>query len=253
MSGISRRKLLTTGLTAVAGVSGLAAAAKLAGRDGLIPPDAGTLFGAGGTLTYAAQRILMGHAGAREFDRRQISTAPFANPVDPPLDGAFGRLQAAGFADWRIDVDGMVARPASFSLAELRSFPQRTQITEVACEEGWSYIAEWTGVPLAHILERVDTHPQARYVLYRSIQKDWWDSIDMADALHPQTILTLAMNGTDLPVPFGGPVRLRLPRQLGYKSIKYIVRLTLTDDLKKFGSGLGSSEPDLGYSWYAGI
>ena len=124
----------------------------------------------------------------------------------------------------------MVARPASFSLAELKSFPSRRQITHLACEEGWSYIAEWIGVPLSHVLHVAGTLPQARYVVYLSIQPDWWDSIDMADALHPQTLVAYGMNGGDLPVGLGGPLRLRVPRQLGYKSVKYITRLTVTDN-----------------------
>jgi DMSO/TMAO reductase YedYZ molybdopterin-dependent catalytic subunit len=102
-------------------------------------------------------------------------------------------------------------------------------------------------------LSVVGALPQARYVVYRSIQPEWWESIDMADALHPQTILTLGMNGSELPVPFGGPLRLRVPRQLGYKSIKYLASLTVTDDITKFGAGLGSSSPEGGYAWYAGI
>jgi DMSO/TMAO reductase YedYZ molybdopterin-dependent catalytic subunit len=121
------------------------------------------------------------------------------------------------------------------------------------CEEGWTYIAEWTGVPLSYILERVGALPQVRYVVYRSIQPDWWESIDMADALHPQTLHAHRMNGNELPVPFGGPVRLRVPRQLGYKNVKYITRLTLTDDLKPFGKGRGGAGADGGYAWYAGI
>ena len=184
--------------------------------------------------------------------RSQISKAPFANEV-APLGEEFQRLQEGAFADWRLAVDGMVARPASFSLAELKSFPSRTQITLIACEEGWSYIAEWSGVPLSHILDLVGALPQARYVVYRSIQPDWWESIDMADALHPQTLVTLGMNGGELPVPFGGPLRMRVPRQLGYKNVKYITRLTLTDSLKRFGKGLGSASPEGGYAWYAGI
>src|SRR5262249_19339873 len=240
MSKLSRRKLLTTGLVATAGASGLAVVTKLAERYGLIPPDAGGLYGPGETLTYAAQRLLTRHSLAREFARSQISKDPFANEV-APLGEEFHRLQERGFADWRLTVDGMVARPASFSLAELKSFPYRTQVTAVQCEEGWSYIAEWSGVPLSHILELVGALPQVRYVVYRSIQPDWWESIDMADALHPQTLVTHGMNGSDLPVPFGGPMRLRVPRQLGYKSVKYITSLTLTDELKKFGKGLGSA------------
>ena len=108
-------------------------------------------------------------------------------------------------------------------------------------------------MPLAYILDRVGALPQVRYVVYRSIQPDWWESIDMADALHPQTLLATGMNGSDLPVPFGGPVRLRVPRQLGYKNVKYLNRLTLTDTLKPFGKGLGGSGADAGYAWYAGI
>jgi DMSO/TMAO reductase YedYZ molybdopterin-dependent catalytic subunit len=252
MNKFSRRKLITTGLAATAGASGLAVAAKLAQRYALIPPDGGGLYGPGETLTYAAQRILTRHSLAREFPRSRISKPPFANEV-APLGDAFTRLQHAGFTDWRLAVDGMVARPASFSLPELKSFPWRSQITHLACEEGWSYIAEWIGVPLSHILHLVGTLPQARYVVYRSFQPDWWESIDMADALHPQTFVTFGMNGADLPVRFGGPLRLRVPRQLGYKSLKYITRLTVTDNLKPFGKGLGSAEPEAGYAWYAGI
>jgi DMSO/TMAO reductase YedYZ molybdopterin-dependent catalytic subunit len=106
---------------------------------------------------------------------------------------------------------------------------------------------------LSHVLDIVGALPEARYVVYRSIQRDWWESIDMADALHPQTVLALGMNGGELPVAFGGPLRMRVPRQLGYKSVKYITSLTVTDSLKKFGKGLGSASPEGGYSWYAGI
>jgi DMSO/TMAO reductase YedYZ molybdopterin-dependent catalytic subunit len=252
MSSISRRRLIRTGIAAAAGVSGVALAAKLARHHGLIPPDSSGIWGPGETLTYAAQRLLTRHSRAREFSRSEISEKPFANEV-APLGDEFNRLQASNFVDWRLTVDGMAARPTTFSMAEIRSFPTSSNITMIGCEEGWTYIAEWTGVPLSHILERVGALPQVRYVVYRSIQPDWWESIDMADALHPQTLVTHRMNGADLPVPFGGPLRLRVPRQLGYKSVKYITRLTLTDDLKKFGKGLGSASPEGGYAWYAGI
>jgi DMSO/TMAO reductase YedYZ molybdopterin-dependent catalytic subunit len=252
MSILTRRKLITTGLAAAAGASGLVVAAKLAKRYGLIPPDSGGVYGPGETLTYAAQRLLTRHSLAREFSRTQISEKPFANEVDP-LGDDFKRLQEGGFAEWRLAVDGMVARPVSFSLAELKSFPRRSHITMIQCEEGWSYIAEWTGIPLSHMLELAEALPQARYVVYRSIQPDWWESIDMADALHPQTLLALEMNGGELPVGFGGPLRMRVARQLGYKSVKYINRLTLTDNLKAFGKGLGSASPEGGYAWYAGV
>ncbi len=252
MSPISRRKLITSGLAATAGVAGLTAAVRVAERYGLIPPDHGGFYGPGETLTYAAQRILTAHSLAREFPRSMISKVPFANETPPPND-LFKRHQASGFSDWRLSVDGMVARPASLSLADLKSLPFRSQITEVTCEEGWSYIAEWIGTPLIEVLNAVGVLPQARYVVYVSIDTSWWESIDMADALHPQTLLTWGMNDGDLPVSFGGPLRLRVPRQLGYKSVKYVTRLTVTDSLKHFGKGLGSASPEGGYAWYAGI
>lgn len=252
MKPISRRKLITTGLAATAGAAGLAAAGRLAERYGLIPPDHSGIYGPGTTLTYAAQRLLTTHSVAREFPRGMISKAPFANATAPFKDD-FKRHQAAGFSDWRLKVDGMVARPTSFSLSDLRSFPLRSQITEVACEEGWSYIAEWIGTPLVNVLNAAGVLPQARYIFYFSVDRDWWESIDMGDALHPQTLLTWGMNDGDLPVSFGGPLRMRVPRQLGYKSLKYIDHITATDSAKGFGQGLGSMEPEYGYSWYAGI
>jgi len=252
LNPISRRKLIYGGVAAAAGVGGLAVAERLATRYGLIPPDSGELYGAGGTLTYACQRLLTARTPAREFPRSMISKNPFANEV-APFKEEFKRLQAGGFRDWRLVVDGTVARPMSLSLADLRSLPIHSQITEVACEEGWSYIAEWIGTPLSGVLREVGVLPQSRYVVYYAIEKGLWESIDMADAMHSHTILTLGMNDADLPVPFGGPLRLRVPRQLGYKSLKYLTHITLTDDIKKFGSGKGSVDPDYGYSWYAGI
>jgi len=252
MKPMSRRKLVTTGVAAAAGVAGLGVAAKLAERYGLIPPDHRGLYGPGETLTYAAQRVLTAHSMAREFPRHMISAAPFANAT-APANALFKAHQVAGFRDWTLAIDGMVARPMSLSLSDLKTFPVRSQITEVACEEGWSYIAEWIGTPLVEVLHAAGVLPQARYVAYFSIENDWWDSVDMADALHPQTLLTMGMNDGDLPVGFGGPLRLRVPRQLGYKSVKYITRLTVTDSMKGFGKGLGSASPEGGYSWYAGI
>lgn len=252
MSDLSRRKLITTGLAAAAGLGGLGVAARLAQKYGLVPPDHGGIYGLGETLTYASQRLLTKHSLAREFPRSQISKIPFANETAPPNE-AFKRLQAGGFADWQFSIDGLVDRPATFSLDQLKSYPSRSQITQLACEEGWSYIAEWTGVPLFHVLQLVGVQPHAKYVVYFSIEPDWWESIDMADALHPQTFLAYGLNGDTLPVGNGGPLRLRLPRQLGYKSVKFVTRMTVTDSLKGFGKGLGSAAPEGGYSWYAGI
>src|SRR6266702_3101830 len=135
---ISRRKLIIKGLAATAGLSGLAVAARLAGKYGLIPPDWCGLYGAGATLTYAAQRVLTRHSLAREFPRTMISKAPFANGKPPELE-AFKTLQAGGFANWRLEIDGMVAHPGSFSISDLKRLPSRSQITQVTCEEGWCY------------------------------------------------------------------------------------------------------------------
>jgi DMSO/TMAO reductase YedYZ molybdopterin-dependent catalytic subunit len=252
MIELSRRKLIVSGLAAAAGASGLTAAARLAQKYGLVPPDHGGIYGLGETLTYASQRLLTRHSLARQFSRSQISPRPFPNELSPPTE-EFKRHQAGGFADWRLSVDGMVAQPASFSMADLKSYPPRSHITEIACEEGWSYIAEWIGVPVSHVLHLVGVHPQARYVVYVSMEPDTWDSIDMADALHPQTLLCYGMNGNDLPVPHGGPLRMRLPRQVGYKNKKFITHLTVTDNLKRFGKGLGCVDAEYGYAWYAGI
>ncbi len=252
MTNLSRRKLIASGLAATAGASGLAVAARLAQNYGLVPPDGGGIYGLGETLTYASQRLLTRHSLAREFSRSQISPRPFPNEL-APLTAEFKRLQAGAFAEWRLAIDGMVHQASSFSIADLKSYPSRSHITEITCEEGWSYIAEWIGVPLSHVLNLVGVHPQAKYVVYTSMEPDTWDSIDMADALHPQTFLCYGMNGSDLPVPHGGPLRMRLPRQIGYKNIKFITRLTVTDSMKGFGKGRGSAAAEAGYAWYTGI
>jgi DMSO/TMAO reductase YedYZ molybdopterin-dependent catalytic subunit len=206
----------------------------------------------GETLTYAAQRLLMSrHSLAREFNRSQISKA-FPINGELPLDENYRRLLARGFRDWRLSIDGLVARPASFSLADLKRFPARSQITLHACEEGWSFIAEWTGVPLSYVLSLAGVRPEAKYVVFFPFDENW-DSLDMPDAWHPQTLLAYGMNGRELPTPHGAPVRLRVARQLGYKSVKYLASITVTDSLKDIGTGRGSISPEIGYSWYAGI
>ena len=155
MSKMSRRTLIA----ATTSAGSVAAAAAIARQYGLIPPDHGGLYGPGETLTYATQRILTRHTLAREFTSAQISKKPFANSVGL-LGKEFHQMQQAGFTDWRLTVDGLVAHPTSFSLADIRSFPTRTHITHLACEEGWSYIAQWTGAPLAHLLRLVGTRPR---------------------------------------------------------------------------------------------
>jgi DMSO/TMAO reductase YedYZ molybdopterin-dependent catalytic subunit len=250
---LPRRKLIKTGLATAAGVCGLGVAAVLAERYGLFPPDDGGIFGVGETMTYAAQRILMSHHSlAREFNRSEISRVAPVNGK-PPENETYQRLLAGGFQDWHLTVDGLVERPAVFSLAELQRFPSRTQITHQACEEGWSFIAEWTGVQLSTVLNFVGVQPEAKYVVYFSLDDSWWDSLDMPDALHPQTLLAYGMNGRELPTDHGAPVRMRVARQLGFKSVKHLRQITVTDTLKNVRDGLGSSGPAIGYSWYGGI
>jgi DMSO/TMAO reductase YedYZ molybdopterin-dependent catalytic subunit len=248
----SRRRLITTGLGAVATAGALGGTVRLMDRYGLIPANCRGVYGLSETMTYAGQRLLTKLPSmAREFDRSQISTVIPVNGPAPRSD-PYRQLLAGGFADWRLTIDGLVDRPGQLSLAELKQFPSRSQITHQACEEGWSFIAEWTGARLEDVLVHVGMGPEARFVFFFTID-GWWDSLDMDDARHPQTLLAYAMNGPEMPVDHGAPLRLKVPRQLGYKNLKYLMRMTVTDSAAAIGDGRGSSAPSAGYSWYAGI
>ena len=249
---ITRRKLITSGVAVAAGIAGLGTAARIADKYGFLAPDHNGILGAGEALTYGAQRILMAHHSlAREFDRSQISKIIPVNG-EPPQTDDYQRLLAGSFADWRLKVDGLVERPSTFSLAELKRLPSRTQITHQACEEGWSFIAEWSGVPLSYVLHLVGVRPEAKWVVFFTLDGDW-DSIDMPEAFHPQTLLVLGMNGQELPARHGAPMRVRVPRQLGQKSKKYLSQILVTDTVKNIGKGWGAIDPEYGYSWYMGI
>jgi DMSO/TMAO reductase YedYZ molybdopterin-dependent catalytic subunit len=251
---LTRRKLVIAGVATAAGASGLGAAVHFAGRYGLIPPDHAGILGIGETLTYSTQRLLTsGHSLAREFKRSEISKiAPVNGPS--PKDETYRGLLADGFKDWRLKVEGLVARPTIFSLDELKRLPAESHINLHACEEGWSYIAEWTGVRLSHMLDLVQPRPEARYVAFvpfanpsqsTGIVRVLWDSIDMADALHPQTLLAYGMNGEALPTDHGAPVRLRVARHLGYKNTKYLSQIIVTDRTDFYRKNPGT--------WYGGI
>jgi DMSO/TMAO reductase YedYZ molybdopterin-dependent catalytic subunit len=250
---ITRRSLIKAALGTAAVASAGGFAALLAKRYGLVPPDNVGLYGVGETLTYATQRVLLPRGSlAREFNRTQISENFPAFGTTMPRSQAYLMSMVEGFERWLLVVGGLVARPARFSLAELKQFPSRTQVTEHICEEGWSAIGEWTGVQLSHVLDAIGVKPEAKYVVFECVDGHW-GSLDMEDARHPQTLLAYGMNGSDLQAPHGAPVRLRVERQLGYKSLKYIGRITVTDTVKNIGKGMGGSDPDAGYSWYAGI
>ena len=210
----------------------------------------------GDTFTYGAYRALLrGHSLAREYSDNEITSFPATgttNPGDPgkpTYSETYHRLQKGGFAGWRLSIEGLVDRPASYSLADLKRFPSRTQITRHVCEEGWSAIGKWTGVPLSTVLDAAGMLPTARFVIFCSYD-DLVDSIDRLDALHPQTLLAYGMNGRDLSVPHGAPVRLRVETQLGYKSMKYLQRIVVRDD---FDDGGKKGNIQNGWSWYAGI
>ena len=261
MSHLTRRTLIGAGLITAAGASGLGTL-RFAGRYGLIPPDRGGILGISETLTYSAQRLLTSSQSlAREFPRSAISKIAPVNGV-PPTDDTYRGLLANGFKDWRLSVEGMVAQPVSLSLDELKRLPSESHITLHACEEGWSYIAEWTGVRLSTVLAMLGTRAEARYVVFMpfenvnqntGVSRILWDSLDMADALHRQTLLAYGMNGEDLPPGHGAPVRLRVARQLGYKNTKYLSRIIVTDSTDNFGKGRGSRAAEGGGAWYAGI
>ena len=243
-------------------VSGLASAGGLllSGCSRLDPPTYGNLLRMGDQFTYRAQRALLpSRALAREYTLADITSVPAIGNTDPGdanIPGfdeqngpRYAQLRAQGFADWRLRVEGSLARPGSYSLADLRRFPARTQITKHTCEEGWSAISEWTGVPLRSVLEHAGMRASARYVNFFTFDQGA-DSIDMLDALHPQTILAYGMNGRELPIAHGAPVRLRVEKQLGYKSVKFLHRIVVTERFYDPGQ-LGPIQS--GWAWYTGI
>jgi DMSO/TMAO reductase YedYZ molybdopterin-dependent catalytic subunit len=209
-------------------------------------------------LTEAAQRALIdGNALAPEFSESEVIQPMRANGSRNVQDPAYHALYDRGFAGWTLPVTGLVDKPLALSLDELRNMPSRTQITRHDCVEGWSCIAKWTGVPLSAVLDQAGVKPKARYVVFRCFDtlgsSEYYESIDMIDAHHPQTILAYAANGETLPIQLGAPLRVRVERQLGYKMAKYIRAVEVTDSFASIGRGKGSYWSDRGYEWYAGI
>jgi DMSO/TMAO reductase YedYZ molybdopterin-dependent catalytic subunit len=204
-----------------------------------------------------AQRLIGARALAREFTEADISPVFKANGTISPPDADYQALAAGGFADWRLVVDGLVDRPLSLSIGELRALPQRTQITRHDCVEGWSAIGKWTGPQLKTLLAMAGMKPSAKYVVFHCADTlgdaKYYESLDLVDALHPQTILAWAMNGAALPVAHGAPLRLRAERHLGYKQAKYVMRIEAAASLAHVAGGQGGYWEDRGYEWYAGI
>jgi DMSO/TMAO reductase YedYZ molybdopterin-dependent catalytic subunit len=224
------------------------------------PPTYGNVLRMGDDLTYRVHRMLLSPSAlAREFDHAQITSMPAIGTVDPlrskgefyDADGAraFAAIRHDDYVDWRLRVEGSVDRPQDFALADLKRMARRIQVTRHMCEEGWSAIAEWTGVPLRAVLEAAGIRASARFVQFYAYDAIA-DGIDMVDALHPQTILAYGMNGRPLPLGHGAPLRLRVERQIGYKSVKFLRRIVVTDRFDDLG---GAGPLKAGWAWYTGI
>lgn len=210
-------------------------------------------------LTQRVQRlVLSSRSMAREYSEADLSTHFKANGSTGVADPAYQQAAQTGFADWKLTIDGRVDRPMHLTLAELRKLPSRTQITRHDCVEGWSAIGKWTGAQLGPLLQSVGLKPDARFLVFHCADTlgrggKYYESIDLIDAFHPQTILAYDMNGSPLTVPHGAPVRLRVERQLGYKQAKYIERIEAVSSFETMRGGRGGFWEDLGYEWYAGI
>jgi len=258
---LSRRRLLGFGTL---GLSSLA----LAGCDqfdflGERGGHARAVLEKANDVTYRVQRLLMREGAlAPEYAETEIRQGQRPNGSTDPRSPEYLALQAGGFADYRLAVTGLVERPQLYSLAALRNMPSRTQITRHDCVEGWSCIAKWTGTPLSRVLDEAKPKPAARYLVFHcydvmdetaSGPVRYYESCDLVDARHPQTILAYGLNGAALPVANGAPVRVRIERALGYKQPKYVHTIELVDSLARFGLGKGGYWEDQGYDWYGGI
>ena len=221
------------------------------------------MLASGETLSRSVRSAIggVGTTLAQEFTPADLSPTFRGNGNTDPGSAEYKALAANRFADWKLTIDGLVDAPAAYTLAALRALPARTQITRHDCVEGWSAIGQWTGVPLGRVLALVKPQPQARYVVLHCAdtfgegadETPYYESIDLHDAYHPQTLLAYGLNGQDLPITNGAPLRLRVERQLGYKHAKYVMRLELVADFAHIGDGKGGYWEDQGYQWYAGI
>jgi DMSO/TMAO reductase YedYZ molybdopterin-dependent catalytic subunit len=267
MSLVTRRAALTAG-AAGAGLV-LSGCSKILGADALTGEAAfAAVLAQGEAWTLASQRFLLGGGAlAREYAAADISPRFKANGTLHPPGEAYAAALAGGFAAWRLTIDGLVARPMSLSVAQLMRLPSRSQITRHDCVEGWSAIGGWTGVALGLLLKAVGVSPRARYAVFHCADNlegepdkggmqspgQYYESLALVDAFHPQTLVAYAMNGAPLDVAHGAPLRLRVERQLGYKQAKYLQRVQLTDTLAGLHGGRGGYWEDRGYEWYAGI
>lgn len=256
---LSRRRFLTAG---AAGASSLVLAGcdnfDFLGADG---SKARAVLEKANDLTYRAQRLLIRDGAlAAEYSETEIRQGQRPNGSTDPTTAEYLALKDKSFEGYRLAITGLVERPQSYSLAELRNMPARTQITRHDCVEGWSCIAKWTGPQLSRILDEAGVKPNARFAVFHcydiydeSDPAAYYESCDLIDARHPQTILAYGLNGQSLPVANGAPIRVRIERALGYKQPKYVHTIELVDSFSRFGLGKGGYWEDRGYDWYAGI
>jgi DMSO/TMAO reductase YedYZ molybdopterin-dependent catalytic subunit len=248
-----RRRFLRNAGLAIAG-------AFLAGCDRISQSPAGAkvLQSAEGVTRRVQGVFSPSTALAQEFTEADISPVFRPNGTTEPDTDEYQTLMGEDFASYRLKVDGLVDRPGAFSIAELNALAQRTQITRHDCVEGWSAIGQWQGVPLAAVLAHVGAQPGAQFVVFHCFDEmaadtPYYESLDIDEARHPQTLLAHSLNGKPLPVANGAPLRLRVERQLGYKHAKYLQRIELVSDFARIGGGRGGYWEDNGYEWYAGI
>jgi DMSO/TMAO reductase YedYZ molybdopterin-dependent catalytic subunit len=210
-------------------------------------------------LSQRLQRALTGNRLAAEFPASMISPVFRPNGSIDPRTPEFLALKADAFRGYRLRLRGLVERPLEFSLDALRTLPARTQITRHDCVEGWSVIGQWSGVPLAHLLALARPRPGARHVVFHCFDdlggdgSRYYESVDLIDAYHPQTIVAYSLNGAPIPIANGAPVRMRIERKLGYKQPKYVHTIEVVDGVARFGGGKGGYWEDQGYDWYGGI
>jgi DMSO/TMAO reductase YedYZ molybdopterin-dependent catalytic subunit len=225
-------------------------------------PNLRWLLDFGEFMSLHAQRALLaGQPLVREYAEADITPDFPPNGTERPAGMGYFQLVMSNFAAFRLTVDGLVDNPLSLSMDEIKALPARTQITQHNCDEGWTAIGQWTGVPLAHLLKTAGIKPEARYIVFHCLDEMvrtpdrsgfYYESIDLFDAFHPQTILAYGMNGKTLPLAHGAPLRLRVERQIGYKHAKYVARVEAVDRLDRIGKGKGGFWEDRGYQWYAG-
>ncbi len=254
---LSRRGLLTRAAASLGAIV-LAGCDRL-GETSWFPK----LLQAGESLSQGVHKLVGGRRSmAQEFTVADLSPSFRGNGNTEVKDEDYQAMAKADFVDWKLDIDGLVEQPTSLTLAQLKAMPSRTQITRHDCVEGWSAIGQWTGVQLAHIVAMVKPKPEARFIVFHCAdsfkgaddeENVYYESIDMDDAHHPQTILAYALNGKPLPITNGAPLRLRVERQLGYKQAKYLMRLEFVESFADMEGGKGGYWEDRGYQWYAGI